>query len=284
MNLSQLKQGQAFGGLVLFLSIAAAALGNSLTHALGCKYPASVILFYKSFFALTFLLGGYLIQNPFKTLVIASSLKWLVIRSLVGALGVYFWIPSIQNIPLSQASALSLTSSFFSTWGGYLFLKERPTWQKNISLVLGFLGAYLIIHPHFSKGNLFYLYPLVSALCFGISGTLTRYITRNNSEYTVSFYLFLIMTLISIPYGARLPITLWDGAILALIGAFYGLSQLLYAKAYVYAEASYLAPFKYLKAPFHLILGLLFFAEIPNFYDLLGFLIIVIGLKFLLKK
>lgn len=207
--------------------------------------------------------------------------KPLIIRTCFGIIGVFTWILSVQNIPLSSASTLSLTSSFFSAIGGYLFLKETASWIKHISIVLGFCGAVFIISPHFSQGNFLYFLPLLSALCFGISSTLTRHLAKYESEWAISFYLFSAMALCALPFGARLPHTIADFFILLCIGALYAMSQFLFVRAYKYAEASYLAPFKFLKPPLHMIVGFIFFKEVLDIYDLIGFMMIALSLKLL---
>lgn len=273
------KYSSAFSGLILCTSIFFVVLSNSLVHLLGAKYPTITILFYKSIVGSVCLAVAFY-DNP-QSITHVRRVKPLIIRTCVGIVGVFTWILSVQTITLSSASTLSLTSSFFSALGGYLFLKEKTSWIKNISIILGFCGAVFIISPHFSQGNFFYFLPLLSALCFGISSTLTRHLTKSESEWAISFYLFTAMALCALPFDARLPHTIADFFILLCIGALYAMSQFLFVRAYKYAEASYLAAFKFLKPPLHMIVGFFFFKEVLDVYDLIGFLMIVLSLKLL---
>lgn len=273
------KHSSGFPGLILCASIFFAVLSNSLVHLLGSTYPTITILFYKSIVGCVCLTTAFYNNIPFITRI--THVQPLIIRTSIGIVGVFTWILSVQNIPLSAASTLSLTSSFFSALGGYLLLKEATSWMKNISIVLGFCGAVFIISPHFSQGNFFYFFPLLSALCFGISSTLTRHLTKHESEWAISFYLFTAMALCSLPFGVKLPYSITDSFILFSIGILYALSQFLFVRAYKYAEASYLAPFKFLKPPVHIIIGFFFFKEALDLYDLIGFLMIILSLKLL---
>jgi len=271
------KNSANVGGVLLCASILSAVLSNSLVHFLGAKYSTITILFYKSIVGFICLAVAF--YDDVQSITCVKRIKPLMIRTCVGIIGVFAWILSVQNIALSSASTLSLTSGFFSALGGYIFLKEETSWIKNTSIVLGFCGAVFVISPHFSQGNLFYCLPLLSALCFGISSTLTRYLARDESEWAISFYLFSVMALCALPFGARLPHSITDFFILLCIGFLYAVSQFLFVRAYKYAEASYLAPFKFLKPPLHMIVGFFFFKEVLDIYDLIGFTMIALSLK-----
>jgi drug/metabolite transporter (DMT)-like permease len=266
------------GGLILILSMIAMTIGNSLLHALSAQYSAFNILFYKSLFALILLFILHPSLQNLQKDVLSSKKVLSILRAIVGTCGVLFWIPSIRYLSLQDASALSLTSSFFSAYGGYLLLKEKHFLYKTFGLLTGFTGALIIIHPHFNEGNWYYLLPLLSAFCFGISATLARYLALQNQEYTTSFYLFTTMLLISSPLGYMIPYTLQDFLILVIIGLLYGLSQILYVKAYKYAETSYLASYKFLKVPLHGLFGFIFFCEIPTAISLIGTVIIIFSI------
>ncbi|CAO5680339.1 MAG: Riboflavin transporter [Holosporales bacterium] len=241
-------------------------------------------MFYKSFWAFIVLLLTRVNQPAFFKSIRHSSFKPNIIRALIGSVGVILWIRSVQCLPLRDVSALSLTSSFFSAFGGYLLYKEPMNRYKNIGLLIGFLGACIIIHPHFKQKEWLYLFPLLSAFCFGISALLARYLAKRDQEHVTSFYLFLTMVIVSAPYGAQFNIPMTDLFILMAIGISYGISQLLYVKSYVYAETSYLAPVKYIKVPLHLLAGLLLFQEIPTVESLVGIAILFLALSYASKS
>lgn len=272
------------GAFILVLSILMMVISNSLIHSLSCNYSSSTILFYKSLIAFLTLILLHPSIKYWKKELLHASFWPNFLRAIVGSLGVLSFIYSVKCLPLADVSALSLTSSLFSAIGGYIFLKENKTTRKNISLILGFIGACIIIEPHFRENFILYLFPLFSSLCFASSALLARYLAVRNQEMVTSFFLFSVMLFIATPLGMGMPEQSGDLIILCGIGVLYALSQFLYVKSYVYAETSYLAPFKFLKVPFHLIAGLLFFQEIPCFQSLLGSIIITLSILFISKK
>lgn len=266
------------GVAILVLSILAMTAGNCFVHGLSCKYSSWTILFYKSLWALVLLLVTRSSYKKFFLDVKHASIKLNMARALFGCLGGILWIRSVQCLPLQDVSALGLTSSFFSAFGGYILFKEKSNHYKNIGLFIGFLGAYIIIHPHFKNEEWLYIFPLLSAFCFGVSALLARFLATHDQEATTSFYLFVTMLVVSIPFGFGWPNGILDACFLMMIGLCYGVSQILYVKAYSYAEASYLASFKYIKVPLHMLAGFLFFTELPNFSSLLGIFILISAL------
>ncbi|MBP9752717.1 MAG: DMT family transporter [Proteobacteria bacterium] len=277
-KIESLKERSFFGGMILIISMIFMSIGNGFVHHLSNKYDAISILFYKSFFSLFVLMIVCPSFSALKQSLYSSSLKYNLLRAIAGTCGSFLWIPSVQFLNLQDVSALSLTSSLFSAVGGYFFLKEGKTFGKILCLIFGFLGAYIILNPHFETKNWLYLLPIGSAFCFGMSAVLARYLTLKNQEYTTSLYLFLTMLFISLPFGFVLPQTAYDGLILSIIGLLYGASQILYVKSYKYAQASYLANYKFLKVPFHALWGTLFFCEIPTLSALIGTLFIILAI------
>jgi drug/metabolite transporter (DMT)-like permease len=63
--------------------------------------------------------------------------------------------------------------------------------------------------------------------------------------------------------------------VLAAIGLIAGLAQVLMTEGYRSGEATLLAPFEYSAIVFATVLGVVFWAEVPDFWDVCGIAIIV---------
>lgn len=273
------------GPITLFLSMLSTSIGNSFIHYLSGRYSCFQILFYKSFFSIILLCLCIPSWKNFYNNLNTTHLIPNLSRAIIGTTGVLLWIPAAQHIPLADSSTLSLTSSFFGLLLGYVFLKEKPYFYKNFALIMGFLGSYLIIQPLFKEQNIYYLLPLASAFCFGISGVFARFLILKDQEYMTSFYLFLTMFVCSLIFSDKLlPFSLMDFIFLIIIGFSYGISQLLYVRAYKYEEVSYLANFKFLRVPLHVLIAFSFFSEIPSIETLIGFIVIMSSLIILVYK
>lgn len=274
-----------YGALWLVASIIFASVGNSFVHYLGKGYSNLHIIFFKSIITFCILATIQLVRSP-KRFMHSTQVCYQILRGAIGFTGVWFWVESLKSLPLSDASALSLTSALISAVGGYLIFKERVTWQKNIALLIGFLGVLIILKPRCACLGA-YVLPLLSASAFAASALLAKHVMKRDGAITTTLYLTLTMGFISSVFSwgsvAASPLP-HDVVPLILIGVCYAVSQVTFVKAYQLAEASFLAPLKFLKFPLHTLWGICFFFEIPSITTLLGVLFIVIGSSLLFYK
>lgn len=109
------------------------------------KAPALQVGFYRNAFGLLFLLPLVLIK---KDKWFAG--KWTVILPLLAGVIFFFdlwgWHKSIIYIGPGIATLLGNFQVFFLTLFGFLFLKEKLTFQFVISVPLVLLGIYFIVH------------------------------------------------------------------------------------------------------------------------------------------
>lgn len=97
-----------------------------------------------------------------------------------GAFG--FLTVSMTLIAPGRASIINNTHPFYTLVIARIFLQERVTGQKIVSLVLGFVGMFLVLFPKLGGsqsdpvGNLL---ALLAALCFSLANNFGRKISRD---------------------------------------------------------------------------------------------------------
>lgn len=171
---------------------------------------------------------------------------------------------------------------------GFILLRERFSFKKLSLVLLAFIGVLLISVKDYSNilnwGN-GEIFALISTVFFSLS-----YIARkwqsdvlNNKELTVINFLvaFLVVFLVSLLKGdGGFPMVGWRwGFLLAIIGAgiFNILNVFLSNYGFQKIEAVLASNILTLDPFFAIILGALFYKEIPLAKDMLGGLIIIIG-------
>ena len=78
--------------------------------------------------------------------------KYLVIRGVLGLLGVVCNFYAVTQMNLSDASMLFNLTPFFVTLFAILFLGERILKIEYISLISAFIAVLLVIKPQFNMG------------------------------------------------------------------------------------------------------------------------------------
>jgi|GEM_PF-1066036 len=265
-----IAKGNLYGGALIILVAFMTTFSNTLTHALSKGFPTEEILFFKV--ALGLCLICLLNLKNLKKLMRTDSVGWQSLKGLVGWIGNWFWIASLQVLPLADATAISLTSALFTTLGAVYFFSERVNRWVILALSVGFLGVFFILCPSIKVFSIYAFFPLFSAIFLSASSLIVKKVSLNDSSYTTTFYLLFFMALFSagpalwnwqMPNGA-------DLIKLIGIGVLYVIGQVALIEAYTHATAGFLAPFKFVRFPLSVLSGLFIFGEYVTWQTLLG--------------
>ena len=193
---------------------------------------------------------------------------------LVIAMTLYFL--AIAQIPLATAVSAYFVGPVVAVALSLLVLKERVTPRKILSLVLGFVGAIVILRPGavvepgillaFGSGVFFAFYVIATRQAAQVSDPLK----------TLAFQCAagaLLLTPQALVFWAM---PAWSDLLLfAALGAMSAISHLLSIAAFRHAEASTLAPLVYLELIGAALVGYLAFNDIPGTATLAGAALIV---------
>jgi drug/metabolite transporter (DMT)-like permease len=224
--------------------------------------------------------------------------EWLIIILRAVSYSLFGIILFTQAIIITKYSNVSFISSLPMTAVlGFVLLHEKFSYKKLALILLAFAGVILISVKDYSnifdwgKGEIL---TLISTVFFSLS-----YIARkwqsdqlNNKELTVInfFVAFIAVFIVSILKGDGLPIFGWHwGLLLAVIGAgiFNIMNVFLTNYGFQKVEAVLASNILTLESVFAVVLGFLFYKEIPMAKELFGGFVIalsVIGMNKLEAK
>ena len=74
-----------------------------------------------------------------------ERLGFHALRGLVHGGAVMLWFLAMSRIPIAEVTALGFTTPIFVTIGAAVFLSERLKAYRIVAVVLGFIGALLIL-------------------------------------------------------------------------------------------------------------------------------------------
>ena len=227
---------------------------------------STTIAFWEYFIALLFSLPWVFknLRSAFTT----SNMALHILRVALAAGGVQLWILGFASgIQIWQMIALIMTSPFFVTIGSLLLLKETVTKERWISVLIGFIGAMIILDPWSDTFTIAVLYPIGAAFLWAMYSLITKHMTKTEKPDTLTLYLLLLLTPINagLAFSGGFTITT-DMAILLVIfvGVLVATAQYFLVKAYSIADAAYLQPFDYVKQPVNVLLGWLAFGYLPE--------------------
>jgi drug/metabolite transporter (DMT)-like permease len=161
------------------------------------------------------------------------------------------------------------------------FLSEKVRLTRWSAVIIGFIGVIFVSRPGFETANIFYIFPIIFCLGFAAVCILIRKLTLyGESVWLIAFYFTLVSGLVglaTLPFGGWLMPTKIDFILLALIGIFGSVANLLLTQSYKLAEVSLTTPLKYLALIYAIAFGFFIFQEIPSFYTILGAGLIVVS-------
>jgi drug/metabolite transporter (DMT)-like permease len=238
-------------------------------------YPLHQIIFFRGIIAVI-LFGGY---YKFKGLSLKpNNLKFNLIRSTLGATGVFTYYYAISQINLADAVILNKLSPFFVIIISAIFLKEKIRKHQVLTLIIALFGAVLVIKPSGDFALLGSLSGLASAITAGSAYVVVRYLRSYDRPQTIVFIFSLVTVIISFTLmlikGYVIP-PMHDLLILISIGVFAMTAQTIMTFAYGYASASKISIYSFGNIIFSIIFSIMFFGVIPDLLSFLGATLII---------
>ncbi len=195
------------------------------------------------------------------------------LRMIANVLAVYAFI----SIPLADAYCIIFMMPVFIAVLSVVVLREQVPLSRWVLVLVSFVGVLLVVRPGFRELQLGHL----AALGFAIAAAAALVITRMVADQERRMSLFALPLLYTLAFNALMLLggfTLPDGVtllVLALSGLAAGAGYLLQVVALSMAPASRVAPIQYSQILWALLLGVLFFNEVPDALALAGMSIVV---------
>ncbi len=235
------------------------------------------ILFFRSLTGL-FIIGAILLYRGLD-LVRTRRIGLHCLRNLSHFGGQFGWFFGIAHIPLAEVFAIEFTLPVWTLILAAVILREPLTVPRIMAVGLGILGMLVILRPGLAVVSPVSLIVLSSAVCYGLSHTLTRKIALSDHPITILFY----MTLVQLPMGLVLSLNTWSPVTpamwpwLIIVGATALTGHYCMAKALSIAHASVVVPMDFLRLPLIAFVGYLFYHETLDVFVFSGALVMLLG-------
>ena len=222
----------------------------------------------------------------FSKLKKVSQKEWLLLIFRSAAIYLFGVTLFTKAINIAKFSSVSFIGSIpITPVLAVLILKEKLTWKKIILILTAFLGVTLIAVKDYSQiftwGN-GEVTSLISTFFFS-AGYVTRKLHSNllNNKEIVQimfFFAFLMVFAVSLLKGDGLPIDNWHPVLLLTVlvaGLFNVINNFLQNYGFQKIEAILAGNILTLQSVFAVLLGFLFYKELPNLKEWLGGIIII---------
>lgn len=202
----------------------------------------------------------------------------LIARALMLVGTTTFAIAAFSIMPLAEGTAFLFVTPLIVVILASALLKESVTPGRWCAILAGFAGALLIARPGGTLTGPGILLMSLAAGCYAVYQVQTRQMSATENTVTMLFYTALVGT-VALSLAAPLY---WGGPMpnasqalgIASLGIYGGTGHLLMTRAFRHGPASTLAPFLYAQLVWAMLLGWLFYGQLPDLLSVAGMAVI----------
>ena len=268
--------------LVLAATLAFTLMG-ALVRYLGQSVPLGEIVFMRSFLALVPLLAMIAWRNELRTALRTSNPFAHFSRSVTGVAAMFMNFAALTLLPLADATAIGFAAPIFTVVLAALVLGEVVRIRRWTAVAVGFIGVLVMLSPYVGNtssgagSTLGAFLALAGAFTVAAAMTQVRHLSRTESTASLVFYFSIVCSLCglaTIPWGWVMP-TVNELLLMIAMGFLGGIGQMLITESYRHASASVVAPFAYSAMPYSMVIGYVWFGEVPESIVLVGAAIVI---------
>ena len=207
----------------------------------------------------------------------ASTWGVLLLRALFGTAGIFANFYALGHIPIADGQALNKTAPFFTVLFAWIFMGERMSLRQVGALVLGFLGALLVVKPGGASCGAAAV-GLFSGFCAGTAYACLRKLALAGVRGPFIVLFFSVFScLASVPFMCHRLDPMSARQVLVLLGAGVGaaVGQFGITAAYRFAPPKSIAVYDYTSILFAAAYGFVLFGQVPDLLSVLGFAVIL---------
>lgn len=259
-------------GLMLAAMAAFAFEDMFLKRAATALPPGQVLAMVGAGGALVFWLIAALRRQPI--LCRDALSRPALIRTLAEAGATMLYITALALLPLSVNAALLQASPLVVTMAAALILRETVGWRRWTAICIGFVGVLIILRPGTEGFRLAGLLTVACVVLLAARDLSTRMMPARIGTFQLTTWAYLAL----VPAGLGLlafdgplqPIAPgdWRDLALALVTGVVGYWAI--TAAMRLGDVSFIAPFRYARLVFAVILAALFFDERPDIWMACG--------------
>ncbi|MGL4199361.1 MAG: DMT family transporter [Allorhizobium sp.] len=266
------------GSLLMAISMAGFTFNDALTKSVTAELTVAQIMFIRG--AFTALLV-YIVARRMGALDHLKNILQPLILSRIAleTVAAVAFLAALGQVPLANTSAILQSLPLAVTLGAAIFYNEPVGWRRWTAIGLGFIGVLVIIQPGPEGFTLASVYVVICVITAAGRDLVTRRIDPSISSLSVTLFTAASISfagLLLVPaFGGWEPVSASALARLAVASVFLFAGYQAIIMAMRTGEISFIAPFRYTSLLWAVLLGMIFFGEVPDFWMIVGAAIVI---------
>jgi drug/metabolite transporter (DMT)-like permease len=264
--------------LSTILAMACFSILNAMSKTLSTSgYPVIEVIWARYVFAFVFMLAMFLPRSGLKLFSI-RRLDTQVVRGLLLFFSSYLFFHGVVYLPLATAASISLASPIIVTALSARLLKEPVGPRRWAAVVVGFIGALIVVRPGQAAFDWHVLLIVASTICSSFYQIFSRrygQTERPDASATVATIVGTVAATPFVPFEWVMPATTWHMVLFVGMGIMAGTGHYFLTIAYSQAPASVVSPFNYTQLIGSAAMGFIVFHEFPDLWTWIGAAVII---------
>lgn len=209
------------------------------------------------------------------------------LRAVVGLSAMWLVFSAYETMKLADVGAILFAAPLFLTAMAGPVLGEAVGARRWSAVLVGFVGVLLIIKPGSTALQPAALGVLGAAFLFAVAMILMRRLGSTESAATITFFLSVFITLVSLVLIATLgwvSPTPGDFMAMAMIGLVGGTAQLFLTQSLRLGEAAVVSPLRYSSIIWAVLFGYIFWGALPDAMVVAGLVIVICSGLYILHR
>ncbi|WP_270725099.1 DMT family transporter [Shimia sp. Alg240-R146] len=267
-------------------AIALFSVMAALIKASADSVPPGEAVFFRSLFAMIVIVVWLMHRGDLQSGLKAHNKMGHVWRGVIGTTAMAMNFAALGMLPLPEVTAIGFTAPLLTVIFAAMFLGETVRAFRLSAVGIGMVGVMIVLWPRLTifqespeatVATLGVMLVLGSAVFRALAQIHIRQLVQTDQTSAIVFYFSLTATclsLLTLPFGWVVPT--WDVALMLIVaGLIGGVAQILLTSCYRFAPASVVAPFDYAAMLFALVIGYVWFDEVPTAAMLVGASIVI---------
>lgn len=286
MKVEDFSSRPALGVILKVTAILLFTIMSAIVKSVADEVPSGQTVFFRSFFAIPVILIWLAQRGKLSVGLKTKNPTGHLWRGLFGTTAMGLTFTGLGLLPLPEVTAIGFATPIFTVVLAAVLLGEQVRIFRVTAVAVGLVGVMIILWPRFSHMGTMEQSATIGALLILMATMLRslvqihiRQLVQNEDTAAIVFYFSVtasVLALCTLPFGWVIPEPQTLG-LLILGGLIGGVAQILVTSAYRFGSASMLAPYDYTSMLFAIVIGYVFFSELPTLVMLFGATLVILA-------
>lgn len=273
--------------IYLVIAMAGFTINDAFVKGIGSAINLGQVLLVRGMMATVFLLLLCLRYGHLAKIGLLRN-RLLYVRVALESLSTLAFLTALLQLPFANISAIMQALPLAVTLGAIVFFGERVRFHRWTAIAIGLLGVMIIIRPGMDGFSIYSLLVLLVVLSAAGRDLITRKLPTAIPSLMVALLTSLVITILGavliVPMGGWAPVTLATALKLTGSAIFIVVAYHSVVLAMRCGEVSLIAPLRYTSLLWAVVLGYLFFDELPDAVTVMGAIVVILAGLYALSR